>query len=102
MARTDRAEVAAVQRDDRLGAEALGEGDHRSIGPAEGEIGVLLDQFGHADQVRWRRCDDIVTGQPTQETRFDERTGTPPEEVQNLSQHQGRNHDVKVGALQNS
>jgi hypothetical protein len=37
-------EVTAIEGSDALDAQALSEGNDRSIGPTEAEVGVLLDQ----------------------------------------------------------
>lgn len=56
MARTNGAEVASVQGDDDVRAQPLGQGNHRGVGPSEGEVRVRLDQLSDARPIgrAWR------------------------------------------------
>jgi hypothetical protein len=47
MARLDRGEVPAVQRDDDFGSGALGQRDDARVGAAEWKVTVGLDQLCH-------------------------------------------------------
>lgn len=51
MGRTHDAEVAPVQRRDRIDPETFGRGDDGGVDGSEGQITVCRDEFGDADPI---------------------------------------------------
>jgi hypothetical protein len=64
-------EVAPVERDDDVSAEALGEGHNRSVGAAEWKIGVQLDKLANAGPVGTERRRNVKVTKTAQERCFD-------------------------------
>jgi len=96
MERRDGGEVAAVEGDDRVRFEALGERDHRYVGAVERQVGVLLDELRHPQEVlaAWRF--DVELGDAAQERALRVRAEAFADEVARLDYHQSRHNQAQI------
>ena len=102
VARADGAEVAGVQGNHQVCAEALGERDDGRIGPAEREVRVLLDEVGDARPIGWSRRLDVKLAKAPEERGLGSRSETTSEKERHLRDNEGRYDQVQVDTLQNA
>jgi hypothetical protein len=88
VARADGAEVAAIEGDDQIGVESLGERDDRGVRATEREVAVLLDQTRDSGPVVGGRSTYIERFQTPKKPRFSDSTHAMLKEVRHLSHHQ--------------
>ena len=100
VARAHRPEVALVEGDHQVGSESLGQGNDRRIGPADREIGVLLDEVGDPRPVSggWRVHVEVTKA--AQERSLGTRPKTTAEQVRRLRDNEGRDHEVQIGPFE--
>lgn len=97
--RADDAEVTAVEGRKGRGTEAFSQGDDGRVDRAEPEVGVRLDELGHAFQVSTReRLELHVSARcAAEESRLRLRPERPRDQVAGLGEPEGRNDERALG-----
>lgn len=98
----DHSEVAVVQRDDDLRPQALGQGDHRGIGPSQGQIGVLLNELSDPRPVSSEGRLDIEAFEPPQEASLGHGAPVAVNQVGGFGYAKSGYHETKTRTLQGS
>jgi hypothetical protein len=101
VARADRPEVAAVQREHPADAEALGDRDDRSVHEADAAIGVLPHQLDDARKIVRHQVlhMQLTDDDARQKVGRDPWSRTPRDEIVHLRQHGDRHDDCLTSRL---
>lgn len=102
MRRSDHREVTAVECGHGLEPESFRNGDHRGVGRTERQVGVLLDEVGHAEQVgRQGRLDPVPSiSERPEHHRLGPRAERTFDEVRRLSKHKSGYQERRLGSPQ--
>ena len=100
MQRANGAEVAGVQGDHQLRAEALGERHDRRFGPTERAVGVLLDKVGNPSPVRGSRRLDVEIAKTPKERGLGSQSEPAAEMERHLGDDQCGDNEVQIARLQ--
>jgi len=91
--------MPAVQSDDNLGPETLGQGDHGGVRTPERKIDVLLDEFADPWPILGDRCLDVEVFKPTEETGLGRGASTALDQVGGLGDTERRNDEAETRRL---